>query len=100
MAVNETNKSIYLATEDSSNRSLWQIITNDDDDKIKLKNVQTQKFLNRKKWGLDINTYSNNNFPGNFWSLHGTILDSNQISLESYKNDFLYRGTDKYYIFF
>ena len=91
LAVSETDKTdLYLTTADSSN-SHWKVIANSDDTTIQLKNVYPTKydrFLNRNRKGNKITTFDKG--AGINWILHGEMTDSSQISLESYKGDFLY----------
>ena len=83
-----------INTEDSSN-SRWQLIANSDNTIIQLKNVYSTKykrFLNRVKKGNSITTYDKG--AGINWVVHEIDASSSQISLESYKGDFLIRKDD------
>ena len=78
------------------------------ENKIKLKNVKTGRYLNRPQWSWWSGVETWNFGQGNKWTVHGHIQDSSQITLESNQNDFLYRVTanriswarDKYVFFF
>ena len=55
-----------------------------------------KRFLNRRtKEGKSITTYKSESGPGTNWILYGEMTDSSQISLESYKGDFLYTKDNK-----
>ena len=89
LAVNEQNQ-IALTTEVAAN-SAWQVVENGDSGTIQLKNVKTGKGLNRIKKGAGLNQYNLKSI-GTKWTVHGNIIQSSKISLESFKNDFLYSG--------
>ena len=58
-----------------------------------LRNVHTKTLLNQnRKKGASSFPYDSNKITKESitWSVHGAILDSNQISLESYKGCLLY----------
>ena len=83
---------VYLNSEKSANTH-WAV--EDVDDRIQLMNVITTRFLFKglkdKVIGTAKMKYKNSN--GTFWTLHES--QSNQISLKSYKNDYLNSEKDK-----
>ena len=85
--------SVYLNSEKSANTH-WEVkdVLNG---QIQLKNVVTKRFLLRlkKKCGIGtafLKNYKNQNCTR--WTRHG---QSNQISLKSYRNDYLISETNK-----
>ena len=63
------------------------------ENKVNIKNVKTKIYLHTN-WGNSVTMWYSG--MGNSWSIHGNVEDSSQISLESFKNDFLYRTSDGY----
>ena len=84
---------VYLNSDKSANTH-WAV--EDVDDRIQLMNVITTRFLFKglkdKVIGTAKMKYKNSN--GTFWTLH-EISQSNQISLKSYRNDYLNSEADK-----
>ena len=64
------------------------------ENKVKLRNVKTKIYLQRRGWGNGVTMWYSG--IGTYWTVHGNVQDSSQISLESFKNDFLYRTPDGY----
>ena len=82
---------VYLNSEKSANTH-WAV--EDVDDRIQLMNVITTRFLFRNDKSIGTAKMKHKNSNGTFWTLH-EISQSNQISLKSYKNDYLNSETDK-----
>ena len=85
-------ESVYLTSEKLDN-TLWEV-RDVIGEQIQLRNPLTTRFLFRKENG-DIHTAALIKGNGTIWTVVGSIEQSNQISLKSYKNDFLNRETDK-----
>ena len=86
--------SVYLNSEKSAN-TLWEV-KDVLGSQIQLRNVMTTKFLSRLKAKGAIGTVvlKEKNRKATIWTRH-ELSQSNQISLKSYKNDYLNSETDK-----
>ena len=93
MAVSEDG-SVYLDSEKSANTK-WEV-KDVLGGQIQLRNVMTTKFLSRLKKQGAIGTVvlKEKNRKATIWTRH-ELSQSNQISLKSYKNDYLNSETDK-----
>ena len=86
--------SVYLNPEKSANTH-WEV-----KDvlgvQIQLRNVMTSRFLFRlkKKGGIGTAVLKKKAQNGTIWTRH-ELSQSNQISLKSYRNDYLNSETDK-----
>ena len=89
--------SVYLNFEKSANThwELTKIESNQNPNQIQLKNVITKRFLFRKKdSGIGTAIWKKKVQDAITWTRHESS-QSNQISLKSYKNDYLNSETDK-----
>ena len=91
MAVSEDG-SVYLNSEKSANTH-WEV-KDVLGGQIQLRNVMTTKFLSRLKKKIGTVVLKEKNQNSTIWTRH-ELSQSNQISLKSYKNDYLNSETDK-----
>ena len=86
--------SVYLNSEKSANTH-WEV-KDVLGDQIQLRNVMTTKFLSRlkKQGAIAAVVLKEKNKKDTIWTRH-ELSQSNQISLKSYKNDYLNSETDK-----
>ena len=84
--------SVYLNSEKSANTH-WEV-KDVLGGQIQLRNVMTTKFLSRLKRKIGTVVLKEKNQNSTIWTLH-ELSQSNQISLKSYKNDYLNSETDK-----
>jgi len=84
----DQDRSISLASGELSNHELWRIV-DIGNNKISLQNVQTSKFLHRTASGKVTTWHAG---VGNEWTINGIIDYESEISLRSFKDDFLYRA--------
>ena len=86
--------SVYLNSEKSANTK-WEV-KDVLGSQIQLRNVMTTKFLSRLKAKGAIGTVvlKEKNKKATIWTRH-ELSQSKQISLKSYKNDYLNSETDK-----
>ena len=86
--------SVYLNSEKSAN-TLWEV-KDVLGSQIQLRNVMTTKFLSRlkKEGAIATVVLKETNKKATIWTRH-ELSQSNQISLKSYKNDYLNSETDK-----
>ena len=83
---------VYLNSDKSANTH-W-VVEDVPDDQIQLMNVKTTRFLFRKKDKGIGTAKKNKEQNGTMWKRH-ELSQSNQISLKSYRNDYLNSETDK-----
>ena len=91
MAVNDDG-SVYLNPEKSANTH-WEV-KDVLGGQIQLRNVMTSKFLFRKKGGIGTVVLKKKVPDCVIWTRH-ELSQSNQISLKSFKKDYLNSETDK-----
>ena len=84
--------SVYLNSEKSANTH-WEV-KDVLGGQIQLRNVMTTKFLSRLKKKIGTVVLKEKNQNSTIWTRH-ELSQSNQISLKSYKNDYLNSETDK-----
>ena len=84
--------SVYLNSEKSANTK-WEV-KDVLGSQIQLRNVMTTKFLSRLKAKVGTVVLKEKNRKATIWTRH-ELSQSNQISLKSYKNDYLNSETDK-----
>ena len=84
--------SVYLNSEKSANTH-WEV-KDVLGGQIQLRNVMTTKFLSRLKKKIGTVVLKEKNRKATIWTRH-ELSQSNQISLKSYKNDYLNSETDK-----
>ena len=86
--------SVYLNSEKSANTH-WEV-KDVLGGQIQLRNVMTTKFLSRlkKKGRIGTVVLKEKNQNSTIWTRH-ELSQSNQISLKSYRNDYLNSETDK-----
>ena len=84
--------SVYLNSEKSANTH-WEV-KDVLGGQIQLRNVMTTKFLSRLKKKIGTVVLKEKNQNSTIWT-RDELSQSNQISLKSYKNDYLNSETDK-----
>ena len=84
--------SVYLNSEKSANTH-WEV-KDVLGGQIQLRNVMTTKFLFRLKKKIGTVVLKEKNQNSTIWTRH-ELSQSNQISLKSYKNDYLNSEIDK-----
>ena len=84
--------SVYLNSEKSANTH-WEV-KDVLGSQIQLRNIMTTKFLSRLKKKIGTVVLKEKNQNSTIWTRH-ELSQSNQISLKSFKKDYLNSETDK-----